>query len=54
LGEELLHATGQEIRTVVEPSPKPGKFYVKSFDYVEDKGTTDQSERELITDEVVA
>ncbi|MBV8900285.1 MAG: hypothetical protein JOY92_09270 [Verrucomicrobia bacterium] len=54
LGEELLHATGQEIRTVVEPSPKPGKFYVKSFDYVEEKGAEDQSERELITDEVVA
>jgi hypothetical protein len=54
LGEELLHATGQEIRTVVEPSPKPGKFYVKSFDYVEEKGSEDQPERELITDEVVA
>lgn len=54
LGEELLHATGQEIRTVVEPSPKPGKFYVKSFDYVEEKGTEAQAERELITDEVVA
>jgi hypothetical protein len=54
LGEELLQATGQEIRTVVEPSPKPGKFYVKSFDYVEDKATEAQPERELITDEVVA
>ncbi|MBW0000073.1 MAG: hypothetical protein JO015_13310 [Verrucomicrobia bacterium] len=54
LGEELLHATGQEIRAVVEPSPKPGKFYVKSFDYAEEKGTENQVERELITDEVVA
>lgn len=54
LGEELLQATGQEIRAVVEPSPKPGKFYVKSFDYVEDKGTEGAAERELITDEVVA
>jgi hypothetical protein len=54
LGEELLHATGQEVRAVVEPSPKPGKFYVKSFDYVEDKGIEDKPEREFITDEVVA
>jgi hypothetical protein len=54
LGEELLHATGQEVQVVVEPSPKPGKFYIKSFDYAEDKSTEDRSEPELITGEVVA
>jgi hypothetical protein len=37
-GEALLQATGQEIQAVVEPSPKPGKFYIQNFDYVEEKG----------------
>ena len=34
LGEDLLQAVGQEIEAKVEPSPKPGKFYVNSFEYV--------------------
>lgn len=34
LGETLLKASGQEIRAMVEPSPKPGRFYLKSFEYV--------------------
>jgi len=53
LGEELLQATGQEIRAVVEPSPKPGKFYIKSFDYREEKAASETAEPELIR-EVVA
>ncbi len=40
-GEELVNATGQEIEAVVEPSPKPGKFYVKSFEYVDGEATGD-------------
>jgi len=40
-GEELVHAIGQEIRAVVEPSPKPGKFYVKSFSFVEAADSVD-------------
>jgi hypothetical protein len=33
LGSELLSAIGQRILAVAEPSPKPGKWYVKSFTY---------------------
>ena len=47
-GEELLQATGQEIEAVVEPSPKPGKFYMKSFDYREEKADGQTAELELI------
>ena len=52
-GEELLQATGQEIQAVVEPSPKPGKFYIKSFEYREEKAASETAEPELIR-EVVA
>ncbi|MBV9489448.1 MAG: hypothetical protein JO069_06955 [Verrucomicrobia bacterium] len=48
-GEELLQTIGQEIQVVVEPSPKPGKFYIKSFDYVEEKGeATDAADAEVV------
>jgi hypothetical protein len=46
-GEELVHAIGQEIRAVVEPSPKPGKFYVKSFAFVDATDSVDLLEAEV-------
>ena len=34
LGEPLLRAVGQKIEATAEPSPKPGKYYLKGFDFI--------------------
>lgn len=34
VGEALLSQVGKEIRAAVEPSPKPGKWYLKAFEPV--------------------
>ena len=34
VGEALLAQSGKEIRATVDPSPKPGKWYLKSFEAV--------------------
>ncbi|HEY0790827.1 MAG TPA: hypothetical protein VGD78_07145, partial [Chthoniobacterales bacterium] len=44
-GEALLHAVGQRIQARVEPSPKPGKFFLKGFECVdtEEAGASGQA-----------